>query len=65
MKRPALIQTSDNRIAVAGAREFDAQAEAEKKQSTPSISDRPVPLPGSDTDLTPTDEKRPKNLLGR
>ena len=65
MKRPALIQTSDNRIAVAGAREFDAQAEAEKKQSTPSISDRPVPLPGSDTDLTPADEKRPKNLLGR
>ena len=65
IKRPALIQTADNRIAVVGAREFDPAAEAEKQQTTPSISDRPVPLPGSDTDQTPTDEKRPKNLLSR
>ena len=26
---------------------------------------RPVPLPDADTDQTPKDEKRPKNLLSR
>jgi len=65
VKRPSLVKTSDNRIAVAGANEFDPALEAEKKQTVPSISDRPVPIPGSDTELTPADEKRPKNLLSR
>ena len=63
VKRPALVQTADDRIAVIGAREFDPEAAAEQKQTTPSLSDRPVPLPGADTDLAPADEKRPKNLL--
>lgn len=65
LKRPTLLRTSDDRIAVAGATEFDPQAIEEKKQATPSISDRPVPLPGSETDTTPADEKRPRNLLSR
>jgi hypothetical protein len=65
VKRPSLVKTPDNRIAVAGAREYDPALEAEKKQTTPSISDRPVPLPGADTDLAPADEKRPNNLLSR
>lgn len=65
VKRPALVRTPDERIVVVGATEFDPQAEQEKKQSTPSISDRPVPIPGTETDSTPADEKRPQNLLSR
>lgn len=64
IKRPALKQTSDGSVAVIGAQEIDPAA-AEREQTTPSISDRPVPLPGSDTDSTPKDEKRPQNLLSR
>ena len=65
LKRPSLKQGSDGGIAVIGAQEFDPAAAAEKEKTIPSISDRPVPLPGADTDLTPKDEKRPKNLLSR
>ena len=65
LKRPSLVKTPDNLITVVGAREYDPALTAEKKQSTPSISDRPGPLPDADTDLAPTDESRPKNLLSR
>lgn len=64
-KRPSLIQRQDGRVAVIGADEINPEALAEKEKATPSISDRPVPLPGADTDLTPKDESRPKNLLSR
>lgn len=64
-KRPSLIQRQDGRVAVIGAEEINPEALAEKEKATPSISDRPVPLPGADTDLTPKDESRPKNLLSR
>ena len=65
LKRPSLVKSPDNLIAVVGAREFDPALEAEKKQTAPSISDRPVPIPEADTDLAPADEKRPKNLLSQ
>jgi len=65
IKRPTLKQSADGRIGVIGAREFNPDAVAERQKTTPSISDRPVPLPGADTDLTPKDENRPKNLLSR
>ena len=60
-----MVKSPDNLIAVVGAREFDPALEAEKKQTAPSISDRPVPIPEADTDLAPADEKRPKNLLSQ
>lgn len=63
-KRPVLKLKDDGQVVVIGAQEMDPAA-AEREQTTPSISDRPVPLPDSDTDLTPKDEKRPKNLLSR
>lgn len=63
-KRPVLKLKDDGQVVVIGAQEIDPAA-AEREQTTPSISDRPVPLPDSDTDLTPKDEKRPKNLLSR
>lgn len=65
IKRPALKHGADGLITVIGAQVYDPAAEAEKQATTPSITDRPVPLPDSDTDLTPTDERRPKNLLSR
>ena len=65
LKRPSLKQSPEGRIAVIGAEVIDPAAVAEREKTTPSISDRPVPLPGADTDLTPKDEKRPKNLLSR
>jgi len=65
LKRPSLVVTSDRRVAVAGATEFDPEAAREREKSTPSVSDRPVPLPDSNTDLSPSDEKRPANLLSR
>ena len=65
IKRPVLKQGADGLITVIGAQEYDPVAEAEKQATTPSITDRPVPLPDSDTDLTPSDERRPKNLLSR
>jgi hypothetical protein len=65
LKRPSLVKTPDSRVVVVGATEFDAKAAEEQKQTTPSISDRPHPVPGSETDLTPTEEKRPSNLLSR
>lgn len=65
IKRPVLKQGADGLITVIGAKEYDPAAEAEKQATTPSITDRPVPLPDSDTDLTPRDERRPKNLLSR
>ena len=64
IKRPSLKHAADGSVAVIGAHEIDPAA-AEREQTTPSISDRPVPLPDADTDLTPQDEKRPKNLLSR
>jgi hypothetical protein len=64
IKRPVLM-IKDGQVTVIGAKEIDTAAIAEREHSTPSISDRPVPLPDADTDLTPTDEKRPKNLLSR
>ncbi|MFZ9963797.1 MAG: hypothetical protein ACO3GO_01190 [Terrimicrobiaceae bacterium] len=63
-KRPVLKSSVDGKVTVIGAQEIDNSV-AEQEQITPSISDRPVPLPDSDTDLTPKDEKRPKNLLSR
>jgi len=65
IKRPVLKQGADGLITVIGAQEYDPATEAEKQATTPSITDRPVPLPDSDTDLTPSDERRPKNLLSR
>jgi hypothetical protein len=65
IKRPALKQGDNGLITVIGAQEYDPAAVADEKTTTPSIADRPVPLPNTDTDLTPTDERRPKNLLSR
>ena len=65
IKRPTLRQRPDGEIGVIGAQEFDPAAMADKQATTPSISDRPVPLPDADTDQTPSDERRPKNLLSR
>jgi hypothetical protein len=65
LKRPSLVETSDNRVTVVGATEFDPEATREREKSAPSVSDRPVPLPDSETDLSPSDEKRPANLLSR
>jgi len=65
INRPLLKKTPDNLITVTGGKEYDPALEAQKKQQIPSLSDRPVALPDSDSDLTPDDEKRPKNLLSR
>jgi hypothetical protein len=65
IKRPVLKQVTNGLITVIGAQEYDPAAAAEKQATAPSITDRPVPLPDSDTDLTPKDELRPKNLLSR
>jgi hypothetical protein len=65
VKRPSLKHDPNGLISVIGAQEYNPAAEAEKQATTPSIADRPVPLPGADTDLTPSDERRPKNLLSR
>ena len=65
IKRPTLKKGPDGLISVIGAQEFDPAVAADKQTTTPSISDRPVPLPDADTDQTPSDERRPKNLLSR
>ena len=65
MKVPALIQRPDGQVVVIGAQAIDSATIAEREHTTPTISDRPVPLPGADTDQTPKDENRPKNLLSR
>lgn len=61
VKRPILRESPDGTIQVIGAQEIDPTAEAAKPPS-PSLSDRPVPLPDSATDA-PADEKRPKHIL--
>jgi hypothetical protein len=64
-KVPALMQRPDGQVVVIGAQAIDTATIAEREHTTPTISDRPVPLPGADTDQTPKDENRPKNLLSR
>lgn len=61
VKRPILREGPDGKIQVIGAEEID-HAAAAAKPPVPSLSDRPVSLPGSATD-TPADEKRPKHIL--
>jgi hypothetical protein len=64
-KRPGLKKTADGGFQVVGAALIDpAAAAALAEQPTPSLSDRPVPLPtGAAT--PPPDLPRPKNLLSR
>lgn len=48
-KKKPILSASNGAVAVVGARQFDPKAlaaqQAEAEQNTPSISDRPVPLP--------------------
>ena len=64
VKRPSLIDTVKDGIRVVGARAIAPETDAAPRP-LPSLSDRPVPLPGTETDRLPADEKRPKNLLSQ
>ena len=59
--RPFLKLGSDGNVTALGGEESHPDAIAAEKP-IPSLSDRPVPVPGSRTDSNPSDP-RPKNLL--
>jgi hypothetical protein len=61
--RPELRRGSDGSVLVIGGQAYDPTA-APPEQSLPTLSDRPVPLPGPKAKPTPED-KRPENLLSR
>ncbi|MFZ4597749.1 MAG: hypothetical protein ACOYNN_03815 [Terrimicrobiaceae bacterium] len=61
--RPALRRGSDGSVLVVGGAAFDPTAPP-PEAAIPSMSDRPVPLPGASGKPTP-DDKRPDNLLSR
>lgn len=63
LKRPAMRLMDDNTIAIAGVLP-DEPPPAPGSTPLPSLSDRPVPLPDTATDL-PDDDPRPRNLLSR
>ncbi len=60
-RRPALRINADGSLAVSGARE-NLPPDTTHPAREHSLSDRPVPLPGSSTDSSPADG-RPRNLL--
>ena len=59
--KPFLKLAPDGHVSVLGGEESQPEAIATEK-TLPSLSDRPVPVPGSRTDSNPSDP-RPKNLL--
>ena len=61
--RPELRRGSDGSVLVIGGQAYDPTA-TPPEQSLPTLSDRPVPLPGPKAKPTPED-KRPENLLSR
>lgn len=61
--RPALRRGSDGSVVVIGGQAYDPTA-APAEQTLPSLSDRPVDLPGLKNKAKPED-KRPENLLSR
>lgn len=61
--RPALRRGSDGSVLVVGGQVYDPNA-APPEQTLPSMSDRPVDLPGGAPTPAPED-KRPENLLSR
>jgi len=61
--RPALRRGSDGSVLVVGGEAFDPTAPP-PEATIPSMSDRPVPLPGAPGQKKP-DDKRPENLLSR
>lgn len=61
--RPELRRGSDGSVVVVGGQAYDPTA-TPPEQSLPTLSDRPVPLPGPMAKPTPED-KRPENLLSR
>ena len=64
-KRPGLKKTADGGYQVIGALLIDPnEAAAKAEQPLPSLSDRPVPLPGGN-DISQPEDARPKNLLSR
>jgi hypothetical protein len=64
-KRPGLKKTADGGYQVFGALLIDPnEAAAKAEQPLPSLSDRPVPLPGG-SDISNPEDARPKNLLSR
>lgn len=64
-KRPGLKKTADGGYQVIGALLIDPnEAAAKAEQPLPSLSDRPVPLPGG-SDISQPEDARPKNLLSR
>ena len=61
--RPAIQLKPDGKIAILGATEYNPENDLAEKP-LPNLSDRPVPLPGVETDSKPKDA-RPKNLLSQ
>lgn len=61
--RPILQRTGEGGIRVAGGQEYDPKARPQE-ESMPSLSDRPVALPGTKKKEA-SDEKRPASLLSR
>ena len=61
--RPTLRRSSDGNILVVGGELYDPNAKP-PEQTLPTLSDRPVPLPGLQTKPNPEDN-RPANLLSR
>jgi len=61
--RPTLRRSNDGAIQIVGGQVYDPTAKP-PEQSLPTLSDRPVPLPGLQNKPAPED-KRPENLLSR
>ena len=61
--RPSMHRTADGSIQIVGGELYDPTAKP-AEQTLPSLSDRPVPLPGIESKPAP-DDKRPENLLSR
>jgi hypothetical protein len=61
--RPALRRGDDGSVVVVGGQAYDPSAPP-PEESLPSLSDRPVALPGAQK-KPKSDDKRPENLLSR
>ena len=61
--RPSMHRSADGNIQIAGGEVYDPNAKP-VEQTLPSLSDRPVALPGTQLKPLP-DDKRPDNLLSR
>ena len=61
--RPTMRRTADGSIQIVGGEVYDPSA-TPPEQNLPTLSDRPVPLPGLPKKPA-LDEKRPENLLSR